>query len=54
MSGASCPFSVMAGFKPVTHPARLGAPKRVFRSRTLAQWVAGSSVAMTNGEISGL
>jgi hypothetical protein len=38
----------MAAFKAATHPARVGAPKKsLSRSQTLAQWVAGSSPAMT-------
>jgi hypothetical protein len=38
---------VMAARVAAIHPARGGAPRRLFRSQTLAGWMAGSSPAMT-------
>src|ERR1700741_922287 len=39
---------VMAALEAATHPARVGAPRKIhMRSRALARWVAGASPAMT-------
>jgi hypothetical protein len=38
---------VMAALVAAIHLERVGAPKRLTRSRTLARWMAGSSPAMT-------